>query len=250
MKPEISEFSYGFALTHELIDSLNVKHIGAPVFPTLKQEGSKGGGYDVKLPGHPIFIQFKLSDILTRKNALDYGHFGKSYYRFKIWSSASSMQHELLLDLEKKYPTVYYAAPKFHTIREFNDKFVHKLMVQHSVFIKPSSIGSILDSKEHSVAFVHHNNKAIFRSVPQEVDIADFQADSNRFLSVLKLKDDIPTIEQFTNSLISIYENRIPSEVDSGEVNFHRQQRDRMDAQEFARYLSVSLFGSELLYVL
>jgi len=62
MDPGISEFSYGFALTRELVSRLGLAAWGAPEFPTQNEEG-KSGGYDVKLPGLvPIFIQFKVSD--------------------------------------------------------------------------------------------------------------------------------------------------------------------------------------------
>jgi hypothetical protein len=59
--PDISEFSYGFALTRELINIADPPLSAAPVFPSLMAEGRKGRGYDVNLkaPGFPLFIQFK-----------------------------------------------------------------------------------------------------------------------------------------------------------------------------------------------
>ena len=57
MKPNISEFSYGYALTSELVRLFGIKGVGAPVFPSLKEEGSVG--YDVQVPGLPLFLQFK-----------------------------------------------------------------------------------------------------------------------------------------------------------------------------------------------
>ena len=41
MKPNISEFSYGYALTDELVHSPGSHLVGAPVFPSLYQEGQK-----------------------------------------------------------------------------------------------------------------------------------------------------------------------------------------------------------------
>jgi len=48
MKPQISEFSYGYALTDELIHWHGTNLTAAPIFPSLYQEGQVGGvGGDV-----------------------------------------------------------------------------------------------------------------------------------------------------------------------------------------------------------
>ena len=47
MAPEIPEFSYGFALTNEIVGWNGVST--APIFPSLIEEGWSGGGYDVLL---------------------------------------------------------------------------------------------------------------------------------------------------------------------------------------------------------
>jgi hypothetical protein len=44
MTPEISEFSYGFALTHELITLAGQPLRAAPIFSSLIEEGRAGGG--------------------------------------------------------------------------------------------------------------------------------------------------------------------------------------------------------------
>ena len=93
MKPEFSEFSYGFVLTNELVDRFSLRRLGvAPSLPSQYAEGQSGGGYDVKLPTVPIFLQFKLSDVLKSKSAKESGTLGLPYYRFKIWSKSASDQ--------------------------------------------------------------------------------------------------------------------------------------------------------------
>ncbi len=67
MKPNISEFSYGYALTSELVRLFGIKGVGAPVFPSLREEGNLG--YDVQIPGLPLFLQFKLSDEMVSSTA-------------------------------------------------------------------------------------------------------------------------------------------------------------------------------------
>jgi hypothetical protein len=39
MKPDISEFSYGYALTEELMNDIGSSFRTVPVFPSLYQEG-------------------------------------------------------------------------------------------------------------------------------------------------------------------------------------------------------------------
>lgn len=67
-----SEFSFGYALTDSLINTLAFPLGGAPVFPSLQQEGSTGGGYDVHLPAipYPLFLQFKIPQVLSRHSSL------------------------------------------------------------------------------------------------------------------------------------------------------------------------------------
>ena len=80
MKPKFSEFSYGYAVTEELIKSGEVT--APPEFPSLYAEGQLGGGYDVKISfGIPIFLQFKLSDYLSRSSAKEFKTIGGPYCR-------------------------------------------------------------------------------------------------------------------------------------------------------------------------
>ena len=101
MIPEISEVSYGFALTNELVGWLPVR--AAPIFPSLIEEGKEGGGYDVKfdLPGLPLYLQFKRADCMERRSAHEHAQFVKMpFYRFKITEANKSNQHKMLLGLD------------------------------------------------------------------------------------------------------------------------------------------------------
>lgn len=157
MKPNISEFSYGYALTEELVKGVGEKITSAPVFPSLYDEGRKGGGWDLKLEkgGIPLFIQFKLSHYLKNANAKERksGHFSSPYYRMHIRPIHHSKQHELLLDLERSGNEVYYSAPAFHEPKELDDAYLNKIVKNKSIWIKPTDIGDITDNKEHYVVF-------------------------------------------------------------------------------------------------
>ncbi len=123
MQPEISEFSYGFALTNELVGWAELSV--APIFPSLIEEGKAGGGYDVKLdrPGAPLYLQFKRSECMARGSAGEIamvhkqgGNLTVPYYRFSITEAAKSDQHELLLALDTSPNIVFYVAPRFHRL--------------------------------------------------------------------------------------------------------------------------------------
>jgi hypothetical protein len=156
MTPEISEFSYGFALTNEIVGWAPVR--AAPLFPSLIEEGKAGGGYDVKLdmPGVALYLQFKRADCMIRRNVREvYTHklaLSLPFYRFKITESGKSDQHELLLALDDGSCLVFYAAPLFHQLAEINDAWNNNVVATRSVFVAPTSIGP-LDTESHHIAY-------------------------------------------------------------------------------------------------
>ncbi len=157
MHPDISEFSYGYALTESLVSSATTRLRAAPVFPSLIEEGRKGGGYDVKIPfpGTPLFLQFKLSHRMVRDSAIEVqkGVFHTPFFRMHLRPTKHSQQHPMLLELEATGAAVFYAAPYFHTPAELNDAYTKREVVQRSVFIKPSEVGTLPDKDDHHVAF-------------------------------------------------------------------------------------------------
>ena len=156
MVPDISEFSYGFALTRELI-ALTDTLKAAPVFPSLIAEGKKGGGYDVNLdiPGCPLFIQFKRSECMVRRTARETKppmNLRTPFYRMKITERSRSAQHEMLLDLDAGPNEVYYAAPLFHTVEELNKAYLANSVSTQTCYVRPGKIGK-LDGEAHHVSF-------------------------------------------------------------------------------------------------
>lgn len=156
MTPEISEFSYGFALTNEIVGWNEVST--APIFPSLIEEGRSGGGYDVRLdmPGVLLFLQFKRADCMVRATAKEIQHFDLPlsipFYRFKITETGKSRQHELLLELDDGVNLVYYAAPRFHELSEINSAWSTNQIASRSIFVTPNDIG-ILNEESHHVAY-------------------------------------------------------------------------------------------------
>lgn len=157
MRSLISEFSFGFALTRELVDSLGSLS-AAPIFPSLLEEGRAGGGYDVKLeaPGIPLFIQFKRSECLKAPNSRELkagAALDLPYYRITITGRADSDQHRYLLELDRHPNIVLYAAPMFHQKEEFDEAFASGQVRGRSFYVRPRDIGAFGDDRAHHVSF-------------------------------------------------------------------------------------------------
>lgn len=174
MKAKFSEFSYGFALTHELVRGSGGVLAAAPEFPSLFDEGKAGGGYDVKLVrGRPLLLQFKLSEYMkgVKSNLSEQDCFQLPYFRFDVRPRIESNQHKLLLDWERRGKLVYYAAPAFWQTTELNTYFFNEKIAQKTVFVRPSSIGPLPDDNKHRIVFSPNHSYGCFCSEPQDVQV-------------------------------------------------------------------------------
>ncbi|MGB7100802.1 MAG: hypothetical protein WBD95_18825 [Xanthobacteraceae bacterium] len=171
MTPEISEFSYGFALTNEIVGWAPVA--AAPLFPSLIEEGKAGGGYDVRLDmsGVALYLQFKRADCMIRTNAREIQQYRLAisvpFYRFKITESGKSDQHEMLLALTETSNLVFYAAPRFHELAEIDEAWAINRVAARSIFVSPKEIGE-LDDDSHHIAY--DDNRAWLCSDPKQIN--------------------------------------------------------------------------------
>lgn len=190
MKPNISEFSYGYAITEELVHWHGTSLTAAPVFPSLYQEGQPGGGWDVMLKrrGIPLFLQFKLSDCLSRQSAYECqkGWFYPPFYRMHIRPARFSDQHEMLLDLENTGKEVYYSAPAFHEPWELDEAYMSHEVKKRSIWIRPSWIGPLPDAWDHHVAFQQPGAKRFCSESRLIEDKADFDSFAATILSSIE----------------------------------------------------------------
>ena len=201
MRSLISEFSYGFALTHELVQAMGTLS-AAPVFPSLIEEGGAGGGYDLKLekPGLPLFIQFKRSECIMLPSGREIkagAVLGTPYYRFPVTASHESEQHKMLIDWDVAPNEVFYAAPMFHTKAEFDQAYLAGEIRQRSFFVRPRTIGAFSDAKTHYVSF---DGRRCYRmSEPQEIEalgVSDLERHFRSRLAQVKqpLEKQLPQI--------------------------------------------------------
>lgn len=187
MRPDISEFSYGYAVTEALIKGRKSSLTAAPYFPSLIKEGKEGGGYDLALEstGVPLFLQFKLSECIVQDRAdvpeCAAGLFHPPFYRMHLRPARHSKQHKLLLDLEGKGNLVFYVAPCFYKPAELNDAYLNEKILERSIAVKPGAIGPLPDREAHHLSFKNHS-KIYLCSKPRELQWpADFDS-FNRYV--------------------------------------------------------------------
>ena len=134
MRAQFSEFSYGFAFTHELVNHLPGITV-APQFPSLVAEGK--AGYDMSVPilGVPMFFQYKLSEFLEGRAAKYWRNHGGSHFRFGATSPRKSPQHNLLKDLADSGKLVLYVAPGFYGLHDFNSAYRQNRISASSVCV-------------------------------------------------------------------------------------------------------------------
>ena len=152
MKSEFSEFSYGFAVTHGLLKDTPSIDV-APHFPSLVEEGKLGYDLNVGFPGMPIYIQFKLSDYLTRRPAKYWDFYNEPYFRFDITPRTISEQHNLLKDLADHGEEVFYVSPLFWKAGQFNEAFRCSQVGARSMWLWLKQLPHLTDYDPHHVTF-------------------------------------------------------------------------------------------------
>ena len=256
MEPLFSEFSYGYALTQEFAAGRFGNLIGAPVFPSLYQEGQRGGGYDVVLPfmGAPLFLQFKLSHYLWRSNASEWAVFNSAYYRMYLRPLRHSPQHDLLMQLEADSNEVYYAAPAFHTVDELNSAYIAGNVIDRTAFFSPSDIGP-LDINQHYLVFqagtVAHLYSEKQRTLDRFYFGKNFVDARYTILMERKAKIDDHFFDRISNQIIEIVQKRKykVNRLKEFQASLPEKGRSLMDKAYFATYLSRVFLDSELFII-
>jgi hypothetical protein len=218
VRPRISEFSYGFALTRELIDKKwnGLQLTAAPFLPSLIAEGQQGGGFDVSLQSVNalVFLQFKVSHYMTRTTAkgVRTGHLSVPHYRFDVHAPRSSDQHRLLLELEQQVAIlpriVRYVAPAFYTEGQFDAAFFANEVSDRSVFVAPSQI-VLPDDREHSVGFPSPAGPTVVLSEPRVIDgITDYVRFTEEIRKVVTTNESLsvagPQIEALRDAVLNL----------------------------------------------
>lgn len=259
MRPDISEFSYGYAVTESLIKGRKSSLTAAPYFPSLIKEGREGGGYDLALSttGVPLFLQFKLSECIvqSRADVLEYakGLFHPPFYRMHLRPARHSKQHKLLLDLEGKGNLVYYVAPCFYKPAELNDAYLNERVLERSIAVKPEAIGPLPDYKEHHLSFKDHS-KIYLCSEPKELELpADFDS-FNRYVYA-KYSDasqyalSVDGLRRLRADMVTILKDNWVLLRDRELAYWQMRDISRQGLLEQVTYLARTYFGCDFLVV-
>jgi hypothetical protein len=181
MKVGYTEFSFGYAFTENLIRSSSAAPIGAPVFPNLLQEGQSGFDVRINFPAVPLFFQYKLPEIMRRATAFEIAKWEcpgltVPFFRIAMMRRDVSRQHELLMELEARYPLcVYYAAPCLRNVSEFDRAYNAAAVSQRSSFFSPTEIGALPDNKAHTIAYRRGLEYAYFCSQPKQIKAKTYE---------------------------------------------------------------------------
>lgn len=256
VKPDISEFSFGYAVTEALVRRWRPHLDTAPVFPSLVAEA--GLGYDVSLVrrGIPYFLQFKLSECMVRRTVYEAQQrlLNVPFYRMQLRPSRHSQQHQLLCDLEAHGRIVRYVAPMFHRATEFNDAYVKNQVLQRSLFVRPLAIGVLPDGWDHHISFKDRNAWWLMsepRRGRDQVDDEKFDADIRGELGRAAgtgLTDRV--LNELKAEMVSILVSR-RSERPRGpwkQIEFERFL-DRPEPLAQIAYLARTFFGADCLVV-
>ena len=250
MKPDISEFSFGYALTEAFIRDAGLPIVSAPIFPSLIEEG-RAGGHDVaiRFQGFLLFLQFKLSHFMKRATAFEAAQrlIDVPFYRMHLRPKRHSRQHAMLLDLEASGEIVFYAAPKFHVPSDLNMAYLNRTVIQQSFFIRPSTIGPLPDDWDHHVSF--RDGYAVYLcSEPRKIREIE-----HRETSLKELNGIITDVEykKYDEAVLAKLNDKILSLVLKHQISSHPFSPDNisklrdMNAVEKLRYLSRTFFDSE-----
>ncbi len=181
MKLGYTEFSFGYAFTENLIRSASTAIDKAPYFPNLYDEGRLG--YDVRIgfPGCPLYLQYKLPDLMIRDTAAEISKHSLTgimvpFYRMYLMKRSASRQHELLMKHEHRHPhSVFYATPALSSTGLFNATYKSAEVHMRSVLFSPSEMGPLPDDKQHVVAYREGLSYAWFCSEPREIRAFRFE---------------------------------------------------------------------------
>ncbi|MCX6170652.1 MAG: hypothetical protein NTX65_15025 [Ignavibacteriales bacterium] len=254
MRPVISEFSYGYAVTEQLINYLPYKVSAAPTFPSLREEGTDGG-YDLKLnfSGMFLFLQFKLAHLMVRRTCYETqeGCFDPPLYRFYLRAPRFSNQHRMLLDLERSGELVFYVAPIFFDASELNNYYLSNTIVHNSIAISPLEIGEIRDDDEHSISYKF--GAPVYR-FSKPIKIREYFEKSDDFLSIIQniFKE---RKKEYTPQNLNAFAQAIKQNVISNykfDENFQIDSLNKLQDFNPLRqigYLSRNFFNSEFIVI-
>lgn len=217
MKTGITEFSFGYAFTENLIRQSQTGPSNAPHFPNLIQEATLGYDVRIDMPAVPLFFQYKVPDLITRRSAREIVNYRLPirvpYFRMPLMRRDKSRQHQLLVSLENSRPgSVYYASPLMQSVVGFNRCYAACAVHNFSALFSPSEIGPLPDNREHVVAYERESQLAWFCSEPRKIKMHSFAGAMDRTEALLRRSEGRRLIDSVLETR-SIVQEFVPREL-------------------------------------
>lgn len=221
MAMPVSEFSYGYAFTENLIRSTFSGPKSAPKFPSLIEEAKLGWDVNIDLPALTLFIQFKIGRLLKRSTAKEIANgtipgLSVPYFRAPVTRRNWSDQHKHLVELEAKFPnSVFYAAPLAVSSAEFQSAYAKTAVHVESALFSPADIGLLTDDQQHNIIYKPGVANAWFCSEPRSLLPLSFSALNDRLSAGFStpkaplFRELIPTL---TETILEVLPGRTRSE--------------------------------------
>ena len=198
------EFVRNHTIELEYVYNLNV-----PRYISKQEEEKKG--YDIAFEEYiyPVYIQYKISTLLTRSNAKYWSEFKGPYYKFNLHRKNKYKQHNTLVELAKSAKT-YYCAPAFFTRDALLLYHRNKKVVGNSVFVEIGQLGKITTSEQHCICFSPNLIKKTMHSEPVNIEFT-LSKELFREFKPVKLSDFIKSAYK----LLAEIEERFPYILDN-----------------------------------
>jgi len=154
----------------------------------------------------PIFLQFKIPQVVRRRNTQMPPGFDIPYLRMHLRTKRPN-QHQLLLALESTGKLVYYAAPDFWRTRELDEHFTNGIVHERSWYFSPARIGT-LDDQPHYVAYRPGNGVAWRHSKPHllagRFDAKNFARELSGAVEKAKAQEPLSFLNQIKHEIVKI----------------------------------------------
>jgi hypothetical protein len=135
MQAEFSDFSYGSALTWELVDARDPGIRVMPLLPSAPEQGTVADDNGFRGAGSLVFLHVMAVEHMLTPRARGWSAHEERFFRLTVPPRSHSTLHDLLRALSRAEAEVYYAAPAFYRQREFARAFDLGHIVEESVFV-------------------------------------------------------------------------------------------------------------------
>jgi len=245
MKLEITNASYSTALTFELVDQYDLQILGAPAFPSLKEEAFYEA--NVNKPTMPLFIQYKLGEYFIGNTSSLKDFWGVPYYRFQVHPKNKMRVHKLLLNLEAMNQLVFYTAPEFHTMNEFYNHLMQRTLLNNSTFWAPQAIGTLLEDQRYFISYKSNTNFEILQPGHGKIDnlikgerlldVVRHKFESNQF----DIYDD-DKLFQFGDEMLENYLKVFYEPKKRELIEDIKKGRERIDPRDYLSMIAILLY--------